>query len=192
MKFFKIFLLLTAGLLIVTTSADFPVSQPCTLVQDANVSEVYYESENVSKPLDPVREMVSFVQEAVTYARMNEKEDVLKEFSDRNGTFFRGNLYIYAYDFDGITIAHPLQTELIGKSRLDEKDAGDELYIKNLRDSAINGSGFVVFHYVNPAHNNTVEKKLGYVEKVDDTWWLGSGIYGENVTIPNETFLMPE
>ena len=31
--------------------------------------------------------------------------------------------------------------------------------------------------YINPAHNNTVEKKLGYVEKAGDDWWLGSGIY---------------
>ncbi len=72
------------------------------------------------------------------------------------------------------------------KSRLEELDAGNEYFIRNLRDTALNGSGFVVFHYVNPAHNNSVEKKLGFVKAVDNTWWLGSGIYGENVTLPKE------
>lgn len=133
-----------------------------------------------------IREMVNFVQEAVAFARDHDKEEVLAAFNDRNGTFFRGSLYIYAYDFDGITLAHPLQTDLIGKSRLDEPDANNEYFIRNLRDAARNGSGFVIFHYINPAHNNSVEKKLGYVEAVDNTWWLGSGIYGEDVTIPDE------
>ena len=32
-------------------------------------------------------------------------------------------------------------------------------------------------NYLNPAHNNAIEKKLGYVMKIDDSWWLGSGIY---------------
>ncbi len=133
-----------------------------------------------------VSDMVKFVQEAVAYARDHGKEKALAEFSDRNGSFFRKDLYIYAYDFNGTTLAHPLQTELIGKSRLNETDANNEFFIRNLRDAAQNGSGFVVFHYVNPAHNNSVEKKLGYVEAVDDTWWLGSGLYGEDVTIPKE------
>lgn len=137
---------------------------------------------------EPVATMVAFVQEAVSFAQNSSKEDALLEFSDKNGSFFRDNLYIYAYDFDGITLAHPLQTDLIGKSRLEERDAEGELFIENLRDAALNGSGFVVFHYLNPAHNNSVEKKLGYVEKIDDTWWLGSGIYGENVTIPKEAY----
>ncbi|MCA1915006.1 cache domain-containing protein [Methanospirillum hungatei] len=157
------------------------------LTKDLSQSEVQTENNQASDSLDkPVAEMVAFVQEAVQYARDNKKEDVLAEFSNRSGSFFRGNLYIYAYDFDGITLAHPLQTELIGKSRLKERDAENEYFIRNLRDVALNGSGFVVFHYVNPGHNNAVEKKLGYVEAVDDTWWLGSGIYGENVTLPKE------
>ena len=48
---------------------------------------------------------------------------------------------------------------------------------KDLREAAYNGSGFSEYYYINPLHNNTIEKKLGYVEKVDDNWWLGSGIY---------------
>lgn len=121
--------------------------------------------------------MVAFVDEAVAYARANGKEKALAEFSNRNGSFIRGELYIYAYDFNGTTVAHPVNPEKIGVNRLYEKDATGSYFIKNLRDAAINGSGFVTYTYINPAHNNTVEQKLGYVRNVDDTWWLGSGIY---------------
>ncbi|MEN6518478.1 MAG: cache domain-containing protein [Methanospirillum sp.] len=95
---------------------------------------------------------------------------------NRSGPFFQNDLYIYAYDFDGVTLAHPLQTQLVGKSRLNELDAGGTSFIRNLREAARNGTGFARFWYVNPAHGNATEPKLGYVERVGD-WWLGSGVY---------------
>ncbi|MFA4876632.1 MAG: cache domain-containing protein [Methanoregula sp.] len=121
--------------------------------------------------------MVSFVQEAVAYAKVHGKDAALLEFSNRNGSFFRGDLYIYAYDFNGTTIAHPVNPEKIGVNRLNEPDAMGQSFIRKLRDEAKNGSGFVEYYYINPVHNNAIEKKLGYVEKAGDDWWLGSGIY---------------
>jgi len=121
--------------------------------------------------------LVSFVDSAVAFAKTNGREKALAEFSNPNGSFVRGELYIYAYDFNGTTLAHPFNPEKIGVNRLNETDAQGGLFIKNLRDMARNGSGFVRFSYINPAHNRSVESKLGYVERVDDTWWLGSGIY---------------
>jgi len=129
-------------------------------------------------PSHSVDEMVAFVQEAVTFADEKGKEVALEVFSDPNGSFTRGDLYIYAYDFNGTTIAHPINPEKIGVNRLNETDVMGNFYIRELRDVAENGSGFVYFYYIDPALNMTVQPKLGYVESVDDTWWLGSGIYG--------------
>lgn len=131
-------------------------------------------------------DMVAFVQEAVAYAKANGKEKALAEFSNPNGSFVRGELYLYAYDFNGTTIAHPFNPEKIGVNRLNETDAKGNYFIRDLATAANNGSGFVEFYYINPAHNRTVEPKLGYVEKVDDTWFLGSGIYG-TYTTPTST-----
>ena len=122
-------------------------------------------------------EMVAFVQEAVAYAKQNGKAKALAEFSRRNGSFVRGELYIYAYDANGTTLAHPVNPEKIGVNRMNEADADGNLFIQQLSTAASDGSGFVSYTYINPLHNNTVEKKLGYAMKVDDTWWLGSGIY---------------
>ena len=128
--------------------------------------------QNVTK-----EEMVAFVQEAVVYAQQKGKDKALAEFSSRNGSFFRGVLYIYAYDYNGTTIAHPVNPEKIGVNRLNEKDAEGNLFIQDLRQAAYNGTGFTTYTYINTVHNNTVEKKLGYAMKVDESWWLGSGIY---------------
>jgi cytochrome c len=129
----------------------------------------------------PRGDMVAFVDSAVEYARLNGKETALQEFDKRNGSFMKGDLYIYAYDFNGTVIAHPVNPELIGVNRLREKDAHGDYFIRNLMDAALNGSGFVSYYYINPVHNNTVEQKLGYVKKVDETWWLGSGVYSINL-----------
>jgi len=121
--------------------------------------------------------LVAFVESAVAYAHANGKEKALAEFSDPNGTFVRGELYIYAYDFNNVALAHPFDPDKIGVNRMDELDAFGNPYTRQFIDAATNGSGYVRFYYVNPAHNRTVESKLGYVMRVDEDWWLGSGIY---------------
>ena len=156
----------------VTTPVQVPTSTVPTVLEP--VSPV---ATTVVPTVATKEEMVAFVKEAVAYARQNSKEKSLAEFSNKNGSFFRGVLYIYAYDINGTTIAHPVNPEKIGVNRLNEKDAEGNLFIQDLRQAAINGMGFATYYYINPIHNNTVEKKLGYAMSVDPTWWLGSGIY---------------
>ena len=157
---FALALVLMVMLLASGCTRQVPGTIPSTPTQDA-----------------PRDKMVAFVKEAVLYAQTHGRDAALAEFSDKNGSFFRGELYIYAYDFNGTTIAHPVNPEKIGVNRLNEKDARGNYFIRELRDTALNGSGFVEYYYINPVNNNTIEKKLGYVEKAGDDWWLGSGIY---------------
>ena len=123
--------------------------------------------------------LVAFVESATDYAKEHGREKALAEFSNPNGSFVNGELYIYAYDFNGVLLAHPFDHEMIGVNRLKETDAEGGLFITDLRDMALTGNGFVRFYYMNPAHDQAVQAKRGYVEKVDDDWWLGSGIYTE-------------
>jgi len=122
-------------------------------------------------------QLVSFVQSAVAYARDNGKNKALDEFSNKTGSFVRRDLYIYAYDFNGINIAHPFKPDWIGKNKLNETDSNGVAYIRNLINVAKEGRGFTYFIFPNPAHGNRDEFKIGYVMKVNDNWWLGSGIY---------------
>jgi hypothetical protein len=128
-------------------------------------------------PAETRDDLVAFVQRAKDFAKADGKDKALAEFDKTNGSFFSGQLYIYAYDFNGTTLAHPVNPEKIGVNRLNETDARGGYFIRKLRDQAINGSGFTGYYYINPVHNNSIEKKLGYVMKVDDSWWLGSGVY---------------
>ena len=62
-------------------------------------------------------EVIAFLNEAVTYLKENGKEKALQEFNNRSGSFVRGDLYIFAYDFNGTYIAHPINPDLIGRTR---------------------------------------------------------------------------
>jgi len=122
-------------------------------------------------------QLVSFVESAVAYAQENGKDKALEEFCNKTGSFVRGDLYIYAYDFNGTNIAHPFKPDWIGKNKLNETDSNGVLYIRNLINVAKEGKGFTYFIFSNPAHDNRDEFKIGYAMKVNDNWWLGSGIY---------------
>ena len=87
--------------------------------------------------------LVAFVKEAVSYAKTNGRDAAIAEFNKANGSFVRGELYLYAYDFNGTTIAHPFNPEKIGINRINETDAHGNYFIKDLRDAAKNGTGFV-------------------------------------------------
>ena len=118
----------------------------------------------------------SFVDEAVGYAKANGKKKALATFTDRNGEFVRGELYIYAYDFDGNVLAHGGNASLVGQNLIGMKDPNGVPVIQELGKLAGDNGGWLEYMWENPL-TGTVEPKLGYVVKVDDNWWLGSGFY---------------
>ncbi|MGB5100220.1 MAG: cache domain-containing protein [Methanothrix sp.] len=122
-------------------------------------------------------ELVSFLEEARNYALNNGKDEALTVFSDPTGEFVRGDMYIFAYDFNGTLLAHPYLHSLIGRNNLDLVDSNGVHMINNLMEVAKRGNGFAYNVYPNPNNEEQTELKLLYVLKVDDNLWIGSGIY---------------
>jgi polar amino acid transport system substrate-binding protein len=52
--------------------------------------------------------------------------------------------------------------------------------MRQIIDIARIGDGFLYYIYPDPSRNMTLALKLSYVTKVDDTWFLGSGIYAKD------------
>jgi signal transduction histidine kinase len=122
-------------------------------------------------------ELVSFVEFALAYAQENGKDQALDEFSNKTGSFVRKDLYIYAYDFNGTCLAHPFKPDWIGKNKLDVTDSNGVPSLRNTLNVAREGKGFTYFIFPNPARGNRDEFKIAYAMKVDENWFLGSGIY---------------
>ncbi len=130
--------------------------------------------------------LVAFVNEAAAYARSNGREKSLAAFNDRNGSFIRNDLYVFAYDMNGTVLALPFQAEFVGTNRSGIADLNGVEYIQDAIREARNGSGFFRYHYPNPAHNFTVEQKTSYVIGLGD-WFVGAGIYTPDPATANDS-----
>lgn len=132
-------------------------------------------------------ELVAFVEKAFEYAHVNGQETALREFNNQTGQFVDGELYIFAYDTNGTTLALPFEPEIIGTNRWNLTDANDTLFIQDIITTAQSGGGFVRYFYADPEDNFTVKQKLSYVMMVNQSWIIGAGIYNppENSSIVN-------
>jgi signal transduction histidine kinase len=121
--------------------------------------------------------LVVFVEAAHEYAQVHGREAALQEFNNQNGQFIDGELYIFAYDSEGTTLALPFQPEVIGTDRWNTTDINGTAYIRDIVTNAQSGGGFTRYLYADPADNFTVKQKLSYVMMVDQNWVIGAGIY---------------
>ena len=121
--------------------------------------------------------LTSFVNESVAYAREHGRTAALAAFNDPNGSFVRGDLYVFALEYDGTNLAHPFRPELVGTDRSGARDSLGVNYTRVQSLLAQQGGGFVFYRYPNPAHGMAPESKMSYVAPVDDTWYVGAGFY---------------
>lgn len=124
--------------------------------------------------------LVQRVKKARDYAQSAGREQAVAAFNDRSGEWARGGDYIFAYDMNGTTLALPFQPELVGTNRLDYRDKYGVAGIRWEAGVAKQGGGSVYLVYYNPDTGGE-SLKLCYVAPVDETWFVGSGIYGSEV-----------
>ena len=125
-------------------------------------------------------EVMAFVDEAANFVNNNGVEKALEQFNNPEGSFVREDLYIFAYDFNGTCIAHPFNPELVGQTGLSDINGVDVVG----RELALakRGSGTMYIVFPNPAHDGNEELKQLYIESVNDSLYLGSGLYLSNIS----------
>lgn len=121
--------------------------------------------------------LTSFVENAASFAQQSGRTAALEAFNDPEGDFIDGERYIFAYDMNGTTLAHPYQPGVVGENRAALKDGNGLEIHKSCMDLAARGGGYMYFTYVNPSENYREELKLVAIRPVDETWYVGSGIY---------------
>lgn len=118
----------------------------------------------------------AMVEEAISYYNAKGHDAALAEFSKPDGKFIKGDLYIFAIDLNGLTLAHGANQKLIGKSLLEVKDADGKFFMKEMIEVAKSkGKGWVDYKWTNP-ESKKIEPKTSYIIKVKDLF-LGCGAY---------------
>lgn len=127
-------------------------------------------------------ELRDLVNRAVDFARENGKERTLAELNNPEGQFVAGDLFAWAESTDGTLLADPFWKSMIGVNHIEYTDRYGVKVTKVGIQAMQNGTGFSRALFPDTAMNSTVEvPKLIYMKAVDDTWWIGSGIYGIEV-----------
>jgi len=124
-------------------------------------------------------EVKSFVDDAAKYVKANGKDAGLAEFNKKDGKFVKGELYIFALDFNGTTLAHGANEKLIGKNlfEMNLKSADGKMFMKEMAEVAkSSGTGWVEYMWTNP-ETKKVQPKISYIVKVDETYFIGAGAY---------------
>jgi polar amino acid transport system substrate-binding protein len=134
--------------------------------------------------IDP--ELRQFIADAKAYALANGRDKALAAFNDESGPFIQGDLYIFAYDYNGTVLAWPYRPDQIGVNRYDATDPMGTYHIQEMIAAARSGGGMVDYYSVNP-FTNTTDLKVSYITDVDGTYFIGAGRY----IVPDQTNLRP-
>ena len=126
----------------------------------------------IAQPRGTKAEAESVVKAAIAYMKANGKEKALAEANKPDSTFRRADLYAFAYDKNGVNLAHSNQ-KMVGKNLIDMKDAdGVEINKEFLKmGNSKEGHGWVNYRWPNPI-SKAVEAKESYVEKYEDVYWM--------------------
>ena len=119
-------------------------------------------------------EAQALVKKASAYIKANGPVKATAAFNDPKGEFQKGELYIFALDPKGVTVAH-INPKLIGKDMSGMKDTDGKLFQQEFLNVAAKGGGWVDYKWTNPT-TLKVEPKTAYVERVGDLI-VGCGVY---------------
>jgi len=96
---------------------------------------------------------------SMSLAYAGEKEDVMALVNDaakavtankaeavkniQNGVFVKGSLYAFAYDLNGVMVAHPQKPTSVGTNFLNQGDDNNKMFRKDIIEAAKKGGGWV-------------------------------------------------
>jgi cytochrome c len=106
-------------------------------------------------------EAKTMVEAAVEHVRKAGPEQAFKDFTDKGNTNWqKKDLYVFAYNMAGVNVAHGTNDKLVGKDLIALKDPEGELLIKELRDTAAKGSGWVEYEWPHRRPKRSKAKSL--------------------------------
>lgn len=116
------------------------------------------------------------VEKAVAYVKANGEEKAIKEFNNPKGKFVKGELYVFALDPKGVSLANSKLPKLVGTDLYNVPDSKGKLFRKEMVDTANSqGSAWVTYYQVNPMTKKD-EAKISYFQK-EGNLIIGCGAY---------------
>jgi signal transduction histidine kinase len=123
-------------------------------------------------------EAKALAEKAAIFAKTQGKDKALAEFNNPSGQFTKGELYIFANNWNGDCLAQGGNPKLVGQNHLGLKDSTGKAFMKEFIEVAkTKGSGWVVYSWTNPT-TKKIGAKATWVQKVEGAdYFVGCGVY---------------
>jgi len=124
-------------------------------------------------PISKPESMQLLVKGSAGTLRDLTREKAFAEFVKKGGSFVKGDLDIFVFDFSGICYAYGSDHDLIWKNMFNEKDEDGRPFVKTIINTAKEGSGITVYKERGKEKSVYVMK----VEKDGTSYAVGSGFF---------------
>lgn len=124
-------------------------------------------------PISKHETALLLVRSAAGFLRANPEEAAFTAFSDSNGKFVRGDLYVFVIGFDGIAKVWGDNHELTWRNVMDARDDNGKPYVQVFINTVKQGPGQVTYRM------NGFDRValLEHVEKDGEHYVVGTGYY---------------
>lgn len=120
----------------------------------------------------------SLVSQMYSYARANGVDKTVAVLNDPNGQFaVDDNITLFAYNENGITLAHSQNPNAVGRSMLTARGSYNLRYINAMIDRASQGGGFIHYYVAAGDLDNGLSIfTIAYLLPIDseNTWFVGA------------------
>ena len=121
-------------------------------------------------------EAQALVEKAVAHVKKVGEEQAFKDFTNKDGGYVEGELYVFCYSPDVTLVAIGGNPSMVGKNLRNLKDPdGKEASYELVQMGLEHGSGWVDYKWPNPV-TKKIQTKSAYVVKVNDKV-CGTGYY---------------
>lgn len=126
-------------------------------------------------------EVKAHVEAGVAHCKAVGVAKCVEEFNQKESQWVKGDMYIFANDFDGVITAHP-KKDLKGKNLLEYKDkAGNALFADFIAKVKADGEGWVDYVWTHPTTEKEADK-TSFVKGIGEKQLIGCGIYKNDGT----------
>jgi cytochrome c len=125
-----------------------------------------------------LEEAKAFAEKGAAFWKANGKDKAIAEFNNASGQFVKGDLYIFAQDFNGVMLANAGNPKLAGQNHLEVKDPTGKFFVKEMIALVKSkGSGWVEYSWTNPL-TKKVQPKKTWIQRIEGTdIYVGCGIF---------------
>jgi cytochrome c len=127
---------------------------------------------------DQESDTVQLVESAAKLFQEKGKDYAIRLLNTTSGPFRKGEIYVFAMNFDGVMLAHAANRDLVGLSQATMRDGKGDLLFPPMVGVAKNpGSGWTEYYWLRHGEKEPTLKRT-YIKRVPgEDILLGAGFY---------------